>query len=72
MAQRTTVGVRLPQEYIEEIDAICSAAGKNRTEVLTEAVAAYLGKTPPEGVRSTLEQLQQRMESLEKKLTPAA
>jgi len=71
MAQRITVGVRLPEEYLQEIDAICEATGKNRSDVLLEAVTIYLGKTPADAVQSTLEQLQQRLESLEKKLPVA-
>ncbi|MEC4887696.1 MAG: ribbon-helix-helix domain-containing protein [Scytonema sp. PMC 1070.18] len=69
MAQKTTVGVRLPQDYLEEIDAICQATGKSRSDVLLEAVAAYIGKELTSGsVQSTLEQLQSRVDLLEKKL----
>ena len=65
------MGVRLPEEYLQEIDAICEATGKNRSDVLLEAVTIYLNKTPADAVQSTLEQLQQRLESLEKKLPVA-
>ncbi len=71
MAQKTAVGVRLPQEYLDEIDQICEVTGKNRTEVLLEAVAIYLNKTPADGVQSTIEQLERRLELVEKKLPVA-
>jgi metal-responsive CopG/Arc/MetJ family transcriptional regulator len=67
MAQKTTVGVRLPQDYLDAIDEICQSTGLSRTDVLLEAVATYIGKTPPARITSTLEELQLRVETLEKK-----
>ncbi|MBW4665910.1 MAG: ribbon-helix-helix domain-containing protein [Cyanomargarita calcarea GSE-NOS-MK-12-04C] len=30
MKEKIAVGVRLPQEYLDEIDAICQTTGKSR------------------------------------------
>ena len=67
MPEKTTVGFRLPVDYLEEIDAICKATGRIRSQVLLEAVEAYLGKTSSEDVKSSMEALQKRIEALEKK-----
>lgn len=66
MTEKTSVGVRLPQAYLDEIDHIVEVTGRSRSQVMVEAVEVYLGKTPSEGVRTELENIKKRVEVLEK------
>lgn len=66
--ERPSVTTRVPQDWFEQIEAICIESGKSRSEVFQEAIAAYLGKHPPHSVSS----LAKRVATLErqyKKLT---
>lgn len=66
MTEKTSVGVRLPLEYLEEIDGIAETTGRSRSQIMVEAVEIYLGKTPSDGVKSDLENLRERINVLEK------
>jgi predicted DNA-binding protein len=68
MNSKASVGVRLPQEYLDDIDKICKATGKSRSQIMVEAVEVFLKKTPPSTVMSTLEEIKHRLEVLEKKV----
>ncbi|AFZ15552.1 MAG TPA: ribbon-helix-helix protein, CopG family [Oculatellaceae cyanobacterium] len=68
MAESPLASARLPQEWMAQLDEIAQQTGKSRTDLVREAIAMYLGVIPPEGVRSDLEQLKNRVEIVEKKL----
>ena len=68
MAEKTTVGVRLAQEHLDEIDAICKTTGKSRSQVLVDAVEMYLGKVSNDGIKSELEDVKHRLTVLEKRM----
>ena len=65
MTEKTSVGVRLPKEYLDEIDQISKVTGRSRSQIMVEAVEVYLGKTPSEDVISDLEFVKERVELLE-------
>jgi metal-responsive CopG/Arc/MetJ family transcriptional regulator len=58
------VAGRVPQSYVDQLDKIGEATGKCRSELVKEALAAYLGKTEPEAV----EKMSRRMAQLEKQV----
>jgi metal-responsive CopG/Arc/MetJ family transcriptional regulator len=55
---------RVPQSYVDQLDKIGAETGKCRSELVKEALAAYLGKTEPEAV----EKMSRRMAQLEKQV----
>lgn len=59
------MGVRLPKEYLDEIDQISKVTGRSRSQIMVEAVEVYLGKTPSEDVVSDLEFVKERVGLLE-------
>jgi metal-responsive CopG/Arc/MetJ family transcriptional regulator len=65
MTEKTSVGVRLPKEYLDEIDQISKVTGRSRSQIMVEAVEVYLGKTPSEDVVSDLEFVKERVGLLE-------
>ncbi|MBD2087891.1 ribbon-helix-helix domain-containing protein [Coleofasciculus sp. FACHB-542] len=67
MAKDPMVGARIPQEYIEEIDALSQATGRSRSQIILEAVEAYLGKESGGNVQSELAALRGDVEALKKK-----
>jgi hypothetical protein len=74
MAESPTVGVRIPPEWLEEINALCEQTGQTKTQIVLEALGHYLGKTTVSGINTKLETLsnllrtyQNRLEALEKK-----
>jgi len=69
MAESPTVGVRIPPEWLEEINALCEQTGKTKTQVVLEALGHFLGKTTVSSINAELEAIQGRLEALEKKLT---
>lgn len=71
MSEKTVISVRFPSDYTEEIDRICEATGKTRSDVVIEAVALYLDKSPAPKVLSELEMLREKVEAIEKKLKPS-
>ena len=75
MAESPTVGVRIPSEWLEEINALCEQTGKTKTQIMLEALALYLGKNTVVGInadlgeiRTLLENHEQRLKAIEKKL----
>jgi RHH-type rel operon transcriptional repressor/antitoxin RelB len=58
------VAGRVPQSYVDQLDKIGEATGKCQSELVREALAAYLGKTEPESV----EKMSRRMAQLEKQV----
>ncbi|HAZ47024.1 MAG TPA: hypothetical protein DDW76_15500 [Cyanobacteria bacterium UBA11369] len=62
-----TGGARIPQEYIDEIDALSQATGRSRSQIILEAVEAYLGKESSGSLLSELAALRRDVEALKKK-----
>lgn len=53
---------RIPHSWLNQIDKICQETGKNRSEILKEALGQYLDKTDPSAVTS----MHRRLNTLEK------
>ena len=68
MAESPTIGVRIPSEWLEEINALCERTGKTKTQILLEALAQYLGKTTVAGVNSELEAIRDQLQNHEQRL----
>lgn len=58
------VAGRVPQSYVDQLDKIGEATGKCQSELVRDAIAAYLGKTEPEAV----EKMSRRVAQLEKQV----
>lgn len=67
MAESPTVGVRIPSEWLEEINALCDQTGKTKTQVVLEALGHFLGKSTVSELDSKLGAIHERLEALEKK-----
>jgi hypothetical protein len=61
MAEDPLIGAFIPQDWLEEIDAICTQQGHTRSEWLASLIAEVLGKTNGH----TLIALRQRVDRLE-------
>ena len=62
--QKPMVGARIPHTWMDQIEGICQETGKRPSDILKEALAAYLGKTDTDSVSS----LQKRVSAVERKL----
>lgn len=62
--QKPMVGTRIPQVWVEQIQAIAQETGKTQSQVVYEAIASYLGQTDVNSVSA----MNVRITSLEKKL----
>ena len=58
------VAGRVPESYKTQLKQIAEATGKTESELVREAVAAYLGKTEPESV----EKMNRRLAQLERQV----
>ena len=58
------VAGRVPQSYVDQLDKIGAETGKCRSELVKEALAAYLDKTEPESV----EKMTRRLAKLERQV----
>ena len=58
------VAGRVPESYKVQLQQIAQATGKTESELVKEAIAAYLGKTEPESV----EKMSRRLAQLEKQV----
>lgn len=56
------IGTRIPQDWVAKIDAVCEETGLTRSQVVMEAIAAYLEK--PEV--NTVNNIQTRLTAVEK------
>lgn len=63
------LGVRVPQELIDQLDGVAKASGRDRSQVVREALETFLGNTPSGAIQSELHAVIKRMDDLEKKLT---
>jgi predicted DNA-binding protein len=61
------VGVRVPIEWIQRLEAMVSSTGRNQSELLQEAIALYLGEPTPD-TRNEIEKLRSRLDVIERKL----
>ncbi len=66
MPKDPMVGARIPEDYINELDAICEATGRSRSQIILEAIEVYLGKESDDTVESQLAALKQEVEALKK------
>ena len=69
MPESPMVGARVPQDWQQQISAIAHASGRREAEIVREALAMYLGQTDPGNVKGAIASLEERVASLEKKLT---
>ena len=60
--QKPLVSARIPQDWKQQIEAICREAGKSESEVVQEAIAQYLGQTDVNAIAS----LSKRVATLER------
>lgn len=58
------VAGRVPESYKVQLQQIAQETGKTESELVKEAIAAYLGKTEPESV----EKMSRRLTQLEKQV----
>jgi predicted DNA-binding protein len=58
------VAGRVPQSYVDQLDQIGEATGKCQSELVRDAIAAYLDKTEPESV----EKMTRRLAKLERQV----
>lgn len=58
------VAGRVPESYKVQLQQIAQETGKTESELVKEAIAAYLGKTEPESV----EKMSRRLAQLEKQV----
>ena len=58
------VAGRVPESYIVQLNKIAEETGKSQSELVREAIAAYLGKTEPESV----EKMSRRLAQLERQV----
>lgn len=68
MAESPMLGARCPVEWQAKIKGIAEATGKKEAEVVREAIAQYLGETDSTTITRTLEDMQQRLAAVERKL----
>ncbi|NEP02030.1 MAG: hypothetical protein F6K58_25905 [Symploca sp. SIO2E9] len=68
MADSPMVGCRVPLEWQLKVRGIANASGRKEAEVVREAIAKYLGEANPDTIKSTLEQHEQRLAEVERKL----
>lgn len=55
--QKPMVGARIPPSWKLQIQTLCQEAGKSESEIVQEAIAAYLGKTDAESIASMSKRL---------------
>ena len=68
MAESPMLGARCPVEWQAKIRGIAEATGKKEAEIVREAIAQYLGEADPTTITRTLEDIQQRLTVVERKL----
>ena len=69
MPKSPMVGARVPQDWQQQISAIATASGRREAEIVREALGEYLGKTDPASVKGAIASLEDRVATLERKLT---
>ena len=69
MADSPILAARCPVEWHIQIQAIATAAGRKESEVVREAISQYLGRTDSSGVKGALQDLQERVANVERKLS---
>jgi len=58
------VAGRVPQSYLDQLDRIGESTGKCQSELVREAIAAYLDKTEP----ASVEKMNRKLNQLEKQV----
>lgn len=57
MPRKPLASARIPEQWMDQIQAICDATGKTSSEVVQEAIAAYLGQPQVNPVNHSEERL---------------
>jgi metal-responsive CopG/Arc/MetJ family transcriptional regulator len=58
---KIVVSTRILPEWYSELNQIMIASGQSRSEVMEEAIGAYLGKAPAAKVTNRLDALERRV-----------
>lgn len=72
MAESPMLGTRCPVEWQQKIKDIADATGRKEAEIVREAIANYLGENDPGSVKGAIATLQNRVATLERKLSRLA
>ena len=67
MPKTTQIGTRIPSEWSEKIDKVCARTGKSRADIAREAIAMYLEEDQSLDLVAEVEQINKRLQALEKK-----
>lgn len=65
---KKTISARIPGEMFDRLEGLAAETGKDRTDLITEAIAQYLGDAV-ESVGDRLGTLEREVEALQGKLT---
>lgn len=68
MAQKPMVGARIPVEWRDEIEKLAQRTGRPVSQVVYEAIAAYLNKDTAGTMLSRVDQLSGKVETLERQV----
>lgn len=64
---KKTISARIPDEMFDRLESLAAETGKDRTDLITEAIAQYLGDAV-ESVGDRLGTLEREVEALRGKL----
>ena len=65
MAEKPMVGARIPHEWKTQLEEIAQKSGRNASQVVYEAIAAYLGKDSANTLANQVKVLAERVAALE-------
>jgi predicted DNA-binding protein len=68
MTTKPNISTRVPPEWKVKIERLASEAGKRPSQIVSDAIALYLGENNIESLDSRLSQLEQRVSELQSKL----
>ena len=43
--EKQNIGARIPQELLDELNALVSSSGKTKSDIINEIIAKYFGQT---------------------------
>lgn len=59
------IGARIPEEHRKKLEGIAAASGRTVSQVVGEAIAAYLGESDPASLSARLMVVERRLDSVE-------
>ena len=68
MPTQPQLSCRAPLDIVEGIDNVAVATGRNRSQIILEALSEYLGRSPSDTMASQVKDLSARVVSLEQQL----